>query len=98
MSIPPTRRILLTLFTSKSCSLCVNAKDVIKHVQKRIPFDFEQKDIKVPENLSWFEKYKYDIPVLHLNDQFILKHRVEQDELEKILRKFKETGIVDQKN
>ncbi|GBC00422.1 hypothetical protein RclHR1_03850020 [Rhizophagus clarus] len=93
MSTPSMRRILLTLFTSKSCSLCVDAKNVIGH----IPFDFEQKDVKAPENLNWFEMYKYDIPVLHLNDQFILKHRIEQDELEKILRKFKETGIVDQK-
>ncbi|RIA87753.1 thioredoxin-like protein [Glomus cerebriforme] len=95
MSIPSTRRIILTLFTSKSCSLCVDAKHAIKQVQKRVPFDFEQKDIKAPENSNWFEKYKYDIPVLHLNNQFIFKHRIEQNELEETLRKFKETGIVD---
>jgi len=36
MSIPSTRRILLTLFTSKSCSLCVDAKYVIEQVQKKV--------------------------------------------------------------
>ncbi|CAG8516899.1 10922_t:CDS:2 [Funneliformis caledonium] len=94
MVISPARRILLTLFTSKSCSLCIDAKYTIEKVQKKIPCDFEQKDIKAPENSDWFEKYKHDIPVLHINNQFIFKHRIKQDELERVLNKYKETGTV----
>lgn len=33
-------------------------------------------DITVPENIDWWEKYKYDIPVFHLNGKFLMKHKV----------------------
>lgn len=26
----------------------------------------------------WFSKYKYDIPVLHIDNQFWIKHRLEE--------------------
>ncbi|CAG8670431.1 17950_t:CDS:2 [Dentiscutata erythropus] len=89
-----TNRIILTLFTSKSCSLCVDAKYTIDQVRKKIPFDFIQKDIKHSENSVWFHKYKYDIPILHLNDQFLFKHKVKQDKLELVLKKFQENGKI----
>ena len=34
-------------------------------------------DITAPGNERWFERYKYDIPVLHLNGRFLAKHRLQ---------------------
>lgn len=36
----------------------------------------EEIDITAVGNKEWFEKYKYDIPVIHLNGQEIMRHRV----------------------
>ncbi|CAG8581794.1 2195_t:CDS:2 [Acaulospora morrowiae] len=86
----PARRIVLTLFTSKQCSLCVDAK----HSIEQIPFELIHKDIKLPENFSWFQRYKYDIPILHLNNQFLFKHRVSSEKLETVLKKYLKNGII----
>ncbi|KAG9292860.1 hypothetical protein G9A89_016222 [Geosiphon pyriformis] len=90
-----SRRILLTLFTSKNCSLCDEAKESIGRVGKKIKFDLEQKDIYAPENQEWFRKYKFDIPVLHLNHQFLFQHRIKEETLEGTLKKYLETGIIE---
>lgn len=34
-------------------------------------------DISLPENKEWYKKYRYDIPVFHLNGQFLMKHRAD---------------------
>lgn len=34
-------------------------------------------DITLPENKEWYKKYRYDIPVFHLNGQFLMKHRAD---------------------
>lgn len=44
-------------------------------------------DITLPENSAWYNKYKYDIPVFHLNGKFLMKHRVDLQKFEDRLRK-----------
>ena len=44
-------------------------------------------DITEKGNEAWFSKYKYEIPVFHLNGTFLMKHRVNEELLEKELRK-----------
>lgn len=44
-------------------------------------------DITEKGNDPWFSKYKYEIPVFHLNGTFLMKHRVNEELLEKELRK-----------
>lgn len=46
---------------------------------------FEEVDITLPENKPWFKKYKYDIPVLHINGKFMLKHRFDHNVFLKML-------------
>lgn len=48
-------------------------------------FVLEQVDITLPENSIWYDRYKYDIPVFHLNGQFLMMHRVNLKKLEKSL-------------
>ena len=37
----------------------------------------------------------FDIPVVHLNDQFLTQHRVQEDKLSEALKKFDQTGLVE---
>ncbi|XP_038952446.2 glutaredoxin-like protein C5orf63 homolog isoform X4 [Rattus norvegicus] len=47
-------------------------------------------DITLPENSTWYERYKFDIPVFHLNGQFLMKHRVNTSKLETQLLKLEQ--------
>ncbi|KFQ18597.1 Glutaredoxin-like C5orf63, partial [Merops nubicus] len=77
---------VLTLFTKKPCPLCDEAKEVLEPFKRR--FILQEVDITLPENSVWYDKYKYDIPVFHLNGKFLMKHRVDikrfQDHLMKL--------------
>jgi Glutaredoxin-like domain (DUF836) len=43
----------------------------------------EQVDITDEEHAHWFDRYKYDIPVLHMNGQYWIKHRLSPEEATK---------------
>uniref|UniRef100_A0A8C7KBI3 Glutaredoxin-like protein n=2 Tax=Oncorhynchus kisutch TaxID=8019 RepID=A0A8C7KBI3_ONCKI len=73
----------LTLFTKDPCPLCDEAKEVLEPYKHR--YIFLQVDITLPENKIWWDRYKYDIPVFHLNGQFLMMHRVSTSLLEKRL-------------
>nr|XP_013805976.1 PREDICTED: glutaredoxin-like protein C5orf63 homolog isoform X3 [Apteryx mantelli mantelli] len=69
----------------KPCPLCDEAKEVLEPHKKR--FILQEVDITLPENSSWYDKYKYDIPVFHLNGNFLMKHRVDIQKFEDQLTK-----------
>ncbi|KJE90773.1 hypothetical protein CAOG_02028 [Capsaspora owczarzaki ATCC 30864] len=81
----------LSFFTKDECSLCVPAKEVMYKCQAQIPCTIEFIDITRPENATWFEKYKYDIPVLHINDQFAMQHRFDEAKLMAALKQAAES-------
>ncbi|XP_072752719.1 acetyl-CoA acetyltransferase, mitochondrial isoform X1 [Anoplolepis gracilipes] len=68
----------LTLYTKSPCPLC----DVVKN-ELRLRFagryELEEVDITVLDNERYFELYKYDIPVLFLEGQYLCKHRLDAD-------------------
>uniref|UniRef100_A0A3P8W1V8 Glutaredoxin-like protein n=1 Tax=Cynoglossus semilaevis TaxID=244447 RepID=A0A3P8W1V8_CYNSE len=74
----------LTLFTKDPCPLCDKAKETLEPFKHR--FDLQQVDISRPENKLWFDRYKWDIPVFHLNGRFVMKHRVDTALMEKLLQ------------
>ncbi|KAK4816351.1 hypothetical protein QYF61_015665 [Mycteria americana] len=76
---------VLTLFTKKPCPLCDEAKEVLEPYKTR--FILQEVDITLPENSAWYEKYKYDIPVFHLNGKFLMKHQVDIQKFEDQLMK-----------
>ena len=39
-------------------------------------------DIEAPPNADWLEKYRYHIPVLHLNGKFLLWHKLDLELLD----------------
>jgi hypothetical protein len=50
----------------------------------------EQIDITDPQHQHWFDKYKYDIPVLHMETKFWIKHRLDVEEAKKGITEAKE--------
>uniref|UniRef100_A0A673BTZ2 Glutaredoxin-like protein n=1 Tax=Sphaeramia orbicularis TaxID=375764 RepID=A0A673BTZ2_9TELE len=66
------------------CPLCDDAKQVLEPLRHR--FVFEQVDISCPENRVWWDRYRWDIPVFHLNGRWVMKHRVDLDLLDRLLR------------
>ncbi|CAK6444477.1 unnamed protein product [Pipistrellus nathusii] len=81
---------VLTLFTKDPCPLCDEAKEVLEPYKNR--FILQEVDITLPENSAWYERYKFDIPVFHLNGQFLMMHRVNISKLEKQLQKLEQQG------
>uniref|UniRef100_A0A665UME6 Glutaredoxin-like protein n=1 Tax=Echeneis naucrates TaxID=173247 RepID=A0A665UME6_ECHNA len=71
---------ILTLFTKDPCPLCDEAKEALQ------PFRHRQVDISLQENKVWFLRYRWDIPVFHLNGRFVMKHRVDTVLLDKLLQ------------
>ncbi|XP_078314443.1 glutaredoxin-like protein C5orf63 homolog [Crassostrea virginica] len=66
---------VLTLFTKDDCTLCDEALKVLSPYSNQ--FELEKVDITLPENKEWYKKYRYDIPVFHLNGQYLMKHRAD---------------------
>ncbi|PVH22574.1 hypothetical protein CXQ85_005146 [Candidozyma haemuli] len=62
--------LALTFYTKDGCQLCKNAKGVLDNVIKKAnnkALKLEIIDISKPENSDAFDKYCYDVPVLHVN-------------------------------
>ena len=45
-------------------------------------------DITKSENKEWFEQYQYDIPVFHMAEKCLFKHKVDLDVLEHALKEY----------
>ncbi|XP_061127930.1 glutaredoxin-like protein C5orf63 homolog [Syngnathus typhle] len=74
---------VLTLYSKDPCPLCDEAKEALQPLKHK--FVLQQVDISHPENQVWRDKYKWDIPVFHLNGRFVMKHRVDVKLLDKLL-------------
>lgn len=63
--------VKLTFFTKTTCSLCVNAKNVLQSTILEDPIKLLNPqlsviDISDPKNKKWFDAYCFDVPVLHV--------------------------------
>lgn len=43
------------------------------------------------------DKYIFDVPVLHLNDKFLMQHRVPEESLLEAIKLFETTGKINPK-
>lgn len=46
--------------------LCTNASKILKSATDEVSTEVEFIDIMDPKNSEWFDKYCYDVPVLHI--------------------------------
>jgi glutaredoxin len=70
----------IRLFTKEGCTLCDKVKDVLSTLKDELPHSLDAVDITDEDHEIWHEKYKYDIPVLHVGEQYWTKHRITEDE------------------
>jgi hypothetical protein len=78
------------LYTKDGCTLCDVVVDSLRTLRESAddPVDFSlgAVDITAEGNEAIFERYKYDIPVIHKNGAYFFKHRVPFDGDEAALR------------
>uniref|UniRef100_A0AAG5DNW4 Acetyl-CoA acetyltransferase, mitochondrial n=1 Tax=Anopheles atroparvus TaxID=41427 RepID=A0AAG5DNW4_ANOAO len=79
-----TEKPLLTLYTHDHCTLC---DDLVEQLEAQFSgrYRLEKIDITRKENIRFLRLYRYDIPVLFLNGQFLCMHRLNTDFLQKRL-------------
>jgi len=71
---------VVSLYTKEGCTLCDEAVAVLSGLRPQAPHSLVAVDITDAENKAWFERYKYDIPVLHVNGAYWAKHRLTEAE------------------
>jgi len=62
-----TKPFRITLFTREGCCLCDEVKERVNRVAKDIPLQLELFDITTNEAI--YEKYKWSIPVVHIDGE-----------------------------
>ena len=83
--------VVVTLYTKEGCTLCDKVKDVLREVQQDGDNGFQhslrQIDITDSDQQDSFDRYKYDIPVLHISSKsedaqsvYWTKHRLTEEE------------------
>jgi hypothetical protein len=86
---PPSRQVdsqglpELTLFTKDPCPLCDTLKLELVPFMQRVRL--KQVDIEAPENVRFKELYRYEIPVLFLEGQYLCMNRLDVATLERRL-------------
>lgn len=67
----------VTFFTKDTCMLCTNAKNILHETLQETdgPIHLNTIDIMDPKNSEWYDKYCYDVPVVHIekNDKDMVK-------------------------
>jgi glutaredoxin len=76
--------VLLRIYSKPDCHLCDEAKSVLLRVARE--FDIQIEEINIETDPEAYEQYRYDIPVIFLNDVKLFKHRVEEEQLRRALR------------
>lgn len=79
-SIP---RRVVEIYSKPACSLCDLALHALLAVQKRIPFELVEHDIRADAALA--EAWRYDIPVVCIDGVVAFRGRVSEDALERRL-------------
>ncbi|KAG8276178.1 Acetyl-CoA acetyltransferase, mitochondrial [Homalodisca vitripennis] len=73
----------LSLLTKNPCPLCEELKQDLSPYLSRLTV--VSVDISQPQNAHLRALYRYEIPVLFLEGQYVCKHRLDRDALERLL-------------
>jgi len=83
----PAVPLRLALYTKRDCPLCEKARFALERVRaqlREVPFTVEVRDIE--SDSTWFERYRYRIPVVELDGDVIAEGRVDERTLKRRLR------------
>jgi len=73
------------IYSKPDCPLCEEAKQVVRQVQSRIPFQLIETNIE--EDPKLLEAFRYEIPVIFIDGRKAFKHRVGEEALERRLNR-----------
>ena len=71
---------IVQLYTKEGCTLCDKVSNVLKSVREQCPHSLEAVDITDADKTEIYDKYKWDIPVLHMNGKYWTKHKLDVTE------------------
>ena len=71
---------IVQLYTKEGCTLCDKVSDVLKSLREDHPHSLEAVDITDDDKTDVFDKYKWDIPVLHISGKYWTKHKLDAQE------------------
>jgi hypothetical protein len=80
----------VVLFTKEGCTLCDKVKDVLAEIRQQVPHSLSLQDIT--DSKQVFDRYKYDIPVLHIAEDYWCKHRLTPEQAVQDLLEAKNNG------
>jgi glutaredoxin len=80
-SIP---RLLVEIYTKPGCSLCVATRTAAEAVQRRIPFELVEVDLR--QDPAMQSHWRYDIPVVCIDGAVAFLRGATEPELEQRLR------------
>ena len=69
----------IKFYTKPKCSLCNEARILLKKLEKEYFLDVEE--VNILNDPTLYERYKYEIPVLSFPDLSQLQGRIEQETL-----------------
>jgi len=87
--------ISITVYSKDECCLCDVAKEVIIETLQRMELQHEVPvvTVDITKDKMLHEKYKNDIPVVTINDEFAFRYKVHPITLEKKLVKTMKTPL-----
>jgi len=71
----------VTFYTKAGCHLCDEARDMLEDIAELTTYVLTEIDIR--SNPAIFEKYRYRIPVILINDETLIEGRIEFRDLAK---------------
>ncbi len=71
----------VTFYTKAGCHLCEEARDMLEDIAALTTYELTEIDIRSDQKI--FEKYRYRIPVILINNDTIIEGRIEFQELAK---------------
>ncbi len=74
-----TRQPQVTLYTKAGCHLCQDARDMLDEIAGQV--DYELTEIDIRGNSEIFERYRYRIPVILIDETLVAEGRIEYSDL-----------------
>jgi glutaredoxin len=78
--------ILVEVYSARDCHLCDTAKEILRRLQTRHPF--ELREISIREGDEYYDRFKERIPVVYINGEFAFQYRIPE---EQFIQKLKAT-------
>lgn len=75
----------VTFYTRDNCHLCHEALDAVLRVRSTAPFELVVVDLDREASEEKKTAYDWDIPVIEINGRKMMKHRVDEARLSRLL-------------